>query len=107
MTDAVDHASGDKLHERRGLIGILRGWCAKAVAAAVQGDRRRLDTRTLREPLLDLEKSRLARRIADPVAIRMNDDVDEVRVVEGCGRALVGLRREAPGRRPRLPQEPA
>ena len=107
VAGAVDDAARDELRERRALVGILRGRSAETVAPAIQRDRRRLDTWTLRETLLGLEEPRFTWRVADAVAIRVNHHVDEVGVVERCGGPFVGLGRELPGRRPGLPQEPA
>src|SRR5262249_6461186 len=58
-----------------------------------------------RQPPLDLFEIRVARSVTETMAVGMDDNVDEIRIVEGRGRALVGRIIEFPIRRPELPQE--
>jgi len=54
--------------------------------------------------MLDGVEARFAFRVEIAVAIRVDDTVDEVGIVERWGGAVVGGVAEAPRRRPLLPQ---
>ena len=68
-----------------------------AVALALQRHGRHRDRRPCCGPPLDCFQRRVAGRIAEPVAIGMDDDVNEIRIVEGNGGALVGIGVRADG----------
>ena len=69
---------------------VLRGcgrW-AHAVVGAVKADRRHADGRLLREALLGLRQSRVTRNETETMPVRVDDNLDEVRVVE-CTRGTL------------------
>ena len=61
-----------------------------AVAFPVQHDGRDRDFGLRRQLLLDVLVSEVARGVAEPMAVGVDDDVDEIRIVERGSRALVG-----------------
>ena len=71
-----------------------------AVAAPLKYDRRHGDRRLLRERGFHGLKNRIARGIAETVAIRMNDHIDEIGVFEGNRRTIIGRIIEFPVRGP-------
>jgi hypothetical protein len=58
------------------------------------------------EPVLQLGKRRIALGQSETEAIAVNDNVDEIRVVEGDRRAVKRRRVKPPAGRPLLPQDP-
>src|SRR5207253_2601121 len=80
-------------------------WPRDAVGRAMQHDRRHADRRLRGKPPLDCSERRIACRIAVPHAIRMDDYLDKIWVVE-CGRARLEQRFvEWQLQRPELPQQ--
>jgi len=71
-----------------------------AVAFTVQNDGRYRNRRPFGELALEDVIGRIARCVAEPMAVGMDDHVDEIRVVEGIRRAGVGGVVEFPIRRP-------
>ncbi|WP_157746544.1 hypothetical protein [Micromonospora inositola] len=76
---------------------------AVAVRGAVQGHGRHGDGRLPGEPRLDLCASRVVAGEAEPVPVAVDDHVDEVRIVEGCGGPVQGGVVEGPFGIRRLP----
>src|SRR5579862_2225935 len=81
----------------------LRGM--NAIFRAVNRDGRHVDRRQGRQSRLDGRIARIAVRRRVTVPVRVNRDVDEVRVVERPGRAKECRLVEGPCRRPQFPQE--
>ena len=61
-----------------------------AIVAAVQGNGRHRNHWLRGQLRFDLVVGRITAHIAEPVAVRVDDDLDEVGIVEGCGGAFVG-----------------
>src|SRR5262245_53013234 len=80
------------------------GW-RDTVVCPVQHDGRHRNRRPGRQATLDLVKARVAWGIAVAVAVGMDDHGYEIRIVEGCGRTVIGGVIEVPGRRPLLPEQ--
>src|SRR5262249_41039016 len=78
-----------------------------AVAGAVQHDCRHRDLRLRGESLLQLIKRRIAGRCTVPMAVRMDNHLDKIRVIERYRGASEGGIVESPVRRPQLPQQAA
>ena len=75
--------------EEAGLVVPCLRRC-HAVAAPLQYDGWHTDRWLRRQPPLDLFEIRVARSVTETMAVGMDDNVDEIRIVEGRGRALVG-----------------
>ena len=71
-----------------------------SVAGAMQDDGGDGDLRLGGKLLLDRLQGRIAWRVPETVAIGMDHDLDEVRIVEGCRRPIESGIVEAPVRRP-------
>ena len=78
-----------------------------AIAGAVQDYGRHGDRRLRDETLLDRLERRIAGGVAEPMAVGLNDDRDEILVIERDCAALERRVVEAPARRPQAPQQPA
>jgi hypothetical protein len=76
-----------------------------AVTFPVQHDGRHRDFGLRHELLLDAFVGRVAWGVAEPMAVGVDDDVDEIWIVERGGRALVGRVIKMPIGRPQLPQQ--
>src|SRR5262245_64360677 len=105
MSGAGDNATTDELREDSTVGGIVLAGASQAVVRAVQRDRRDVDFRTARQLTLDRLEPRLALRVQVAVAIRVDDAVDEVRIVERRRGLLVRGIGELPGGRPLLPEQ--
>lgn len=79
-----------------GLQGVLR---------AIQGNARDRDLRPRRYFSLQIFERRIARFLAVHKSIAVDDDIHEIRVLKGLGRAIKHLVRKRPTRRPLLPQQ--
>ncbi len=93
---------------RSGEEARLRGRGAgrrDAVAFAVQHDCRHRDRRPFGKLALQHVIGGVARRVTEAMAVGVDDDVDEIRIVEGVRRAVIGGVVEVPVRRPQLPQQ--
>ena len=90
--------------EEAGLVVPCLRRC-HAVAAPLQYDGWHTDRWLRHQPPLDVFEIRVARSVTETMAVGMDDNVDEIRIFEGRGRALVGRIIEFPIRRPELPQE--
>src|SRR6185369_16110205 len=104
MACARDDATSDQCRKLRPLVWIFSSRPGDAVIRAIKSNHRHLEFRPLRETFFDFLKSRLARSITDAMAIRMNYYIDEIGIIKRWRRAIEGLVREMPGRRPRFPQ---
>ena len=88
-------------------MGVRGGGCHRphAVVGAVEGDRPDADRGLLGQAAFDLGVRRIARHQREPVPVRLDHDLDEVRIVESGGAALERGVVELPARRPQLPQQ--
>jgi len=75
------------------------------VSRAMQRDGRHSDSRLGRQLAFDLLDRRVSGHDAVAMPVRVDDDIDEIRVVEGNGGLLVRRVIEAPVGRPQLPEE--
>src|SRR5262249_27276258 len=74
---------------------------------SMQDDRWHGDRRPCGEAMLDRVEAWIARRIPVAMPVRVDDDVDEIRIVERWRGLLERGIVELPGGRPVAPQEPA
>ena len=86
-----------------GVGAAVRVWCTVGIAFKSYG--RYGDERPLGKPLLQVIIFRLAFSQAEPPAVVVDDDVDVVRVLEGCRRPIERCVVEVPLRRGKLPDE--
>src|SRR5205807_3949096 len=100
---ALDHPMLVLAGELLGVDGGLRVWCA--IGVALERDCRHIDVRRLGELGLELVILRLTFSQPEPPAVVVDDDVDVVGIVEGCGAAIVDCVVEVPTGRGELPDE--
>src|SRR5215472_4165591 len=104
MTGTCDNAVGNQVryYSAFGRSGF-RGWARQRVIRAIKSDCWSLDFRSFRELALYFQETRLARRVADAVAIGVDYDAHGIRVVERNGGPVKCFVGELPRWRPRLP----
>jgi hypothetical protein len=88
-------------------VAILRGRCAQATLFAEQRNRGDLYLGLRRQPLLNFFQQRVSCRCAVPVAVGVDDNFGEVRIIETVSGALESGIVELKVRRPLSPEQPA
>src|SRR6187402_1680289 len=83
--------------------GLAASWGTDAISVSLKGDRRDGDRWQGRQAALDVIELWIAIDQSIAMPVRVDDDIDEIRVVERGGRARVGIVVEMPGWRPQRP----
>ena len=107
MAGAGNHFAVDECRERGALGRRIARRRSEAVVASVEHDGGSFDFRTPRQPAFDFHESWFTGRVPVAVAIGMDDRIHEIRIVERRCRPVERFIGEAPGGRPRLPQQAA
>ncbi len=108
MPGSFNDLSTDKRSEIPAVATLVRGRRTRhSVVGTIKNDGWHPNRRPLRKEFLDLFETRVARRVVVSVPIRMNDHIDEVRVVERARSPVERLVGKSPRRRPRFPKQPA
>src|SRR5688500_16876813 len=102
MSDAFEYSMRVRARE---LLGICTSVSGCPVEVTADGDRRHRDHGTFEKPGFQIAVLRLSGSQPQPPAVVVDDDVDVIGIVEGCGGAVKRAAVEVPPRRCDLPDQ--